>query len=141
MPSPSQAEENKRTARRLVEEFFNAGDATRAAELYTRDYARHDPGTPDDVKGIDAITQVLTRYRSAFPDLHFIIEDMIGEGDKVMTRWTVTGTHQGNLQGIAPTGRQMKLTGISLYRLTDGKVAEEWTNWDTGGMTKQLGLA
>jgi steroid delta-isomerase-like uncharacterized protein len=141
MPSPSQAEENKRTARRLVEEFFNAGDATRAAELYTNDYVRHDPGTPDAVKGIDAITQVLTTYRTAFPDLHFVIEDMIGEGDKVVTRWTVTGTHQGDLQGIAPTGNKVELTGISLYRLADGKVAEEWTNWDTGGMMKQLGLA
>jgi steroid delta-isomerase-like uncharacterized protein len=140
MPLPSQAEENKRTARRLVEEFFNAGDATRAAELYTIDYARHDPGTPDAVKGIDAITQVLTTYRTAFPDLHFVIEDMIGEGDKVMTRWTVTGTHQGDLQGVAPTGNKIELTGISLYRLADGKVVEEWTNWDTGGMMKQLGL-
>lgn len=130
----------RKTARRLVEEFFNLGDASLAEELYTVDYVRHDPGTPFAQSGLDAIRQVLATYRTAFPDLHFVIEDLFGEKDKVVIRWTVTGTHQGELQGIAPSGRKIQLTGLSLYWIPSGKVAEEWTHWDSLGMMQQLGL-
>jgi len=136
----AQVEDNKKTARRIIDEFFNPGDATVAAGLYTSDYLRHDPATPNETRGLPAIVHVLRTYRSAFPDVHFVIDDAIGQDDKVMLRWTVTGTHKGDLRGIAPTGKEIRLTGLTLYRLVGGKVAEEWTNWDAQGMMQQLGI-
>ena len=65
---------------------------------------------------------------------------MVVEGDKVATRWVSTGTHQGELQGIAPTGKNISITGISVARFANGKIAEEWANWDALGMMKQLGI-
>ena len=81
----------------------------------------------------------MTGYRTAFPDLRLTIEAQVSEGDLVVTRWKASGTHQGELFGIAPTGKQATVTGISLTRVSGGKIAEDWTNWDTLGLLQQLG--
>jgi predicted ester cyclase len=78
-------------------------------------------------------------FRSAFPDLRIIIEDQVAEGDKVVTRWRGSGTHQGDLFGIAPTGNRVSLVGITINRIEGGKVAEEWQIFDALGMMQQLG--
>jgi len=78
-------------------------------------------------------------FRSAFPDVHFSVEDQVVEGDKVVTRWRGSGTHQGNLMGIPPTGNRVSFVGITINRLEDGKVAEEWQIFDALGMMQQLG--
>lgn len=132
--------DNRAILRRLIEEVYNQGNLAVADELYSMDAVRHDPATPDVGKGPEFAKQIATRYRAAFPDLHLSIADMIVEGDKVATRWTCTGTHQGVLQGIAPTGKNISLSGISIGRFANGKIAEEWANWDTLGMMKQLGI-
>jgi steroid delta-isomerase-like uncharacterized protein len=80
-------------------------------------------------------------YRAAFPDLQFTVEDIIDQDDRVVIRWSSRGTHQGELMGLAPTGKIVTVTGISIDRFADGKVAESWTNWDVLGLMRQLGAA
>jgi steroid delta-isomerase-like uncharacterized protein len=90
---------------------------------------------PEDVK------RFMSEFRQAFPDFHSTIEDQIAEGDKVVTRWTMRGTHQGEFRGIAPTGKQITVTGIGIFRFSDeGKVIESWDNFDQLGMMRQLGV-
>jgi steroid delta-isomerase-like uncharacterized protein len=90
---------------------------------------------PEDVK------RFMGEFREAFPDFHSTIEDQIAEGDKVVTRWTMSGIHQGEFRGIAPTGKQITVTGIGIFRFSDeGKVIESWDNFDQLGMMRQLGV-
>jgi len=107
--------------------------------LYTADAVHRDPVTPDLGRGPAPIQQLHTLYGASFPDQRFTVEDLVAEGDKVVVRWTVRGTHQGELMGIAPTGKQVTVTGITIYQLTDGKIAEEIANWDAFGLMQHLG--
>ena len=91
------------------------------------------------MRGIEAHNQFATMHRTAFPDLRFVAEDVIAEGDKVVERRTSSGTHQGELMGIPPTGRQTTGSGVSIFRVANGKVAEQWVNWDMLGLLQQLG--
>ena len=77
---------------------------------------------------------------TAFPDVHFTIEDQVAEADKVVTRWTWRGTHQGPFQGIPPTGKHVMVTGVGINRFANGKVVENWTNMDILGLLQQLGV-
>lgn len=131
------AEENKIVARRLLD-AVNRGNLAAAEDLVAPDYVDHGapPGHPGGPAGFTATVQM---YRAAFPDFYWAIEDMIGEGDKIAIRVTARGTHQGDLMGIAPTGRQVTVTGIAIWRIADGKVAEAWVNRDLLGMMQQLG--
>jgi steroid delta-isomerase-like uncharacterized protein len=131
---------NKAIARRAIEEIWNKGNLAVVDELYADDAPHNDPAWPVQTAGAEGIKQAAEIYRSAFPDLHLAIEDTIAEGDQVVVRWRSTGTHEGELQGIQPTGKQINLTGISISRIADGKIVEEWVNWDTLGMMKQLGV-
>ncbi len=79
-------------------------------------------------------------YRGAFPDMNITMEDMVAEGDKVVARWTAQGTNTGEIMGMPPTGKAFKATGMNMFRLNDGKVAEVWTNFDDLGMMQQLGI-
>lgn len=79
-------------------------------------------------------------YRVAFPDAHIALDDIIVAGDKVVTRWTATGTHEGDLMGIPATGTSIRFTGIRIFRVADGRIAEGWVNWDTFGLMRQLGV-
>ncbi len=139
MSTPALAEESKAIVRRAYEEAYSRGDLTAAAQYYTDDYVRHDPATPNLGTGLEAVRQVVTNYRTAFPDLQLTIEDLLAEGEKVVTRWTVRGTHRGDLQGAAPTGKQVVTPGISISRIVEGRIAEEWVHWDTLGLLQQIG--
>ena len=79
-------------------------------------------------------------FRTAFPDLSNTVEDQIAEGDKVVTRWTATGTHKGDLMGIPPTNKRATVTGVDIARFHDGKVVEAWVSYDMHGMLQQLGV-
>jgi len=133
------SEELKAISRRLIEEVWNKGDLDVVDELIASDYVFHDPAAPE-VRGPEGLKQLVSMYRTAYPDLHFTIEDQIAEGDKVANRWTATGTHQGELMGIPATGEQVTTTGISITRYEAGKAVAEWANWDTLGMLQQLGV-
>lgn len=132
--------ENANTVRKLIDEIWNRGQMAMADMIYTPDYIDHDPAATHTMRGPEAVKQNATMYRTAFPDLHLHIEDTISDGDKVVVRWTSTGTHTGDLQGIAPTGRSTSSTGITIARFVNGQIAEEWANWDTLGLMRQLGV-
>jgi steroid delta-isomerase-like uncharacterized protein len=133
------SEENKAVARRAFEDHFNAGNFDLAEEIFAADYVNHDPSLPDFGTGPEAANQVVRLYRNAFPDARITVEDQVAEGDRVVTRWSARGTHQGELLGVAPTGNQVEITGISISRIEDGKIAEDWINYDALGMMQQIG--
>ena len=134
------AEENKVLARRVLEDMFNKGNLDVADELLAPDYVDHDPAMPEDIRGPEGFKQYVGAYRSAFSDLHLEIEDQIAEGDKVVTRWTGTGTHDGELSGIAPTGNRVTLPGMEIVRISGGKLVEGWEGYDSMTMMGQLGV-
>jgi predicted ester cyclase len=78
-------------------------------------------------------------FRAGYSDAQITVDDQIAEGDKVASRWTGRGTHDGELMGIAPTGKHVAVAGLTISRVENGRVVEEWTNWDTLGMLQQLG--
>jgi steroid delta-isomerase-like uncharacterized protein len=134
------AEENKALARRVLEEMFNKGNLDVADELLVPDYVDHDPAMPEDIHGPEGFKQYVSGYRSAFSDLHVEIEDQIAEGDKVVTRWTGTGTHDGELAGIPPTGKRVTLPGMEIVRISGGKLVEGWEGYDSMNLMQQLGV-
>jgi steroid delta-isomerase-like uncharacterized protein len=133
------SEQNKAALRRLFEEFWNKGNLSVADEVLAPNYSHHDPATPDFGKGPESEKKRAHLYRTAFPDCRITVEDLIAEGDTVMARWTCRGTHKGELRGIAPTGKQINISGISIGRFDGGKVVEGWVNWDALGLMQQLG--
>ena len=132
--------QNLATVRRAIEEAINKGNLSVIDELVASQYVYHEPGV-GDLQGPDGLKQLITGYRNAFPDLRLTIEDQIDGGNTVVTRWTATGTHQGELLGIPATGRRVSVTGIIIARMEGGKIAEEWENYDALGMLQQLGVA
>jgi steroid delta-isomerase-like uncharacterized protein len=93
-----------------------------------------------EASGPAGVKRLAAMAHASFPDLHFTIEDMVAEGDKVVYRYSLRGTHQNDFMGIAATGRQVNVTGIHIYRVDDGKLQEEWENWDMLGLMRQLGV-
>ena len=134
------SEKNKTVVRRLFEEVWNKGNLPVTDELFAANYVHHDSSTPDVGPGPESEKKRATLYRTAFPDLRLTIEDIIAEGETVMARWSCRGTHKGDLSGIAPTGKQFTISGISIARIANGKMAEGWVNWDALGLMQQLGV-
>ena len=95
----------------------------------------------EDVRGLKGFKKFMSEFYDAFPDNHFAIDDMIAEGDKVVTRYTMTGTHKGTYMGIPPTNKKIKLPAIEIDRIAGGKFVECWIQYDTLGFMQQLGLA
>jgi len=138
-PTPETAEQNKALARRVLEEAANQRKLELIDELLAPDYVLHDPANPM-VQDRETFKQFLNGHYVAFPDIQWTIEDVVAEGDRVVVRWILTGTHQGPLMGIPPTGKQVSMWGISIYRIAEGKVAEEWAVADVMGLMQQLGV-
>ncbi len=134
------SEQNKAIVRRLVEELWNKGNLSVADQLFTPNYTHHDSSSPDFGHGPESERKRATLYRTAFPDLRLTIEDIIAEGDIVMARWSCQGTHKGDLNGIAPTGKHFTISGVTTVRFLNGKLAEGYVNWDALGMMQQLGV-
>ncbi len=131
-------EENKATSRRFYEEVWNGGNLDVIDELVAPNGVFHDPSMT--TQGPKGFREYVTMYRTAFPDVHFTIEDEIAEGDTVATRWTARGTQKGPLMGIPPTGKQSTVTGIVIGRYANGELVEGWLNFDALGMMQQLGV-
>jgi len=117
----------KALGRRAVEELWNKGNFALADQLISADYVLLDPNLPD-VKGPEGIKQMISTRRQAFPDVRFQIEDQIAEGDKLVTRFTVTGTHKNDFAGIPATGKKIRVAGIPISRFVGEKVVEEWAS-------------
>ena len=131
-------EANKDLYRRWFEEVVTTGDLELADRLLADDYVLHFPGRPGPVDR-EGHKSLVIMFRTAFPDWIETVEDVIGEGDKVVVRVTGTGTHEGDFQGIPPTGAKVTATGIGIGRMADGKVAEAWAAYDALGLLQQLG--
>jgi steroid delta-isomerase-like uncharacterized protein len=148
MPAPGpegkesiMSEQNKALARRAFEEVWNQGKLTVIDELTAASATYSDPNVPGGkFTGPEGVKQFVQIYRGAFPDVRITINDQIAEGDKVVTRWTATGTHKGQLMGIAPTNKHATVTGVNIDRYQDGKVVEAWASYDMLGMLQQLGV-
>ena len=132
------SEEIKAIARREME-IFSTGDVSIADEIISPDYIGHDPATPEPIRGPEGVKEQAAGYRAAFSDLVLTVDHQVAEGEYVVTRWTARGTHDGELFGIAPTGRSVTTSGISVERVVDGKVVEDHTNWDALGLMQQIG--
>ena len=133
------AEVNKAVVRRFYEEVFNQKNLDALDELCTADCIDHNP-MPEQGPGLEGVKHVFKLFCTAFSDLQIQVEDMIAEGDKVVASMTGRGTHTGDLMGIAPTGKEITITGIDIFRITNGKVVERWGNSDDLGMMQQLGV-
>ena len=132
------AEENKALARRFFEEVFNRWELAAVDDLLARYYVQHDAVRPVPL-GREDLKQTYPLFRVALPDLRFTVEDLVGEGDRVVARYTFVGTHRGAFQGVAPTGRRITGRGIAIFRLADGRIAEVWAQWDRLGLLQQVG--
>ena len=127
-------EGNKELVYRFVERFWNHGDATAIGELMASDAVIHAPGLDtDQLKDFNRM------MRTAFPDWHSTPEELVAEGEMVAERWTGRGTHRGEFQGIAPTGRRLEVPGVVFYRFADGKIVEFHDLFDALAMLQQLG--
>jgi steroid delta-isomerase-like uncharacterized protein len=133
------SEQNKAIVRRLLEEPWK-GDLGVVDELVGRNYIGYDPSLPEPLHGPDGFKENVATYRAAYSDARITVDEQIAEGDQVATRWTGRGKHDGDLMGVTPTGKEVTVSGLTLSRLADGKVVEEYTNWDTFGMMQQLGV-
>jgi steroid delta-isomerase-like uncharacterized protein len=131
------SEQNKRIARKVFEDIQSQGNLALVDELVAADYVGHSP--LGDIHGPEGTKQLETVLKGAFPDYRVEVEDQIVNGDKVVTRWTARGTHQGPFQRIPPTGKSMTMTGMTIFRIADGKLVEGWTNADILGLLVQLG--
>jgi steroid delta-isomerase-like uncharacterized protein len=132
-------EENRALIQRFVDEAFNRGNLDVVDEIYAPVYVGHTAGLPEQTLGPEGVKGFVGLYRSAFPDLHTTIEDIVTEGDKVAYRWTAVGTHRGELLGVAPSNNRVELTGITIERIEDGKIMETYNNFDQLGMMRQIG--
>jgi predicted ester cyclase len=132
-------EENKAVVRRFYEEVVNQKKRAVLDEVFDPDLVDHfaPPGTPG---GPEGARQTLGMFLTAFPDLHFTVEDLIAEGDKVVARVTMSGTQQGAFMGVPPTGKHVTITGIDINRFVGGKSVEHWVEMDALGMMQQLGV-
>lgn len=133
--------DNKAASRRILEEGFGKGQTAVVDELVAPNWVNHfadnPPGLPEGSQGLK---QLMSMYHSAFPDLHIQIDDQIGEGDQVVTRWTATGTNTGSLGPMPASGKQAVVTGITVDRYAGGKQVEGWGIFDQLGMMAQLGF-
>ena len=132
-------DQNKAIARRLLEEVWNKGNLKALDEYVAPGAPNHDANN-QIAPGPEGLKQVVSLYRSAFPDLRFTLELEIADGDFVAHRITATGTQRGDLPGIPATGKYSKVTGMTIVRFKDGKVAEGWSVFDQLGMLQQLGV-
>lgn len=135
--APTSAEENKRLVRRGTEEIINAGNLQLVDEMFAPDYIERDGSA---VRNREEFKEFFGMMRRAFPNLHFSIDQELAEGEYVMQRITFRGTHQGSFNGIPPTGKRVEISGIDLFRVVDGKVAQHWGQFDSLGMLQQLGV-
>ena len=132
--------ENKAQFRRIYEEMFNKGNLAIADELIAPDFLNHE-APPGSNRGPESMRQLITMLHTAFPDVHYTIEEMLAEGDMVSCRLIMNGTHQGSFMGIAPTGRSVRQQAqMHFVRFRNGKVIEHWAVRDDLGLMRQLDI-
>ena len=131
------SEENKAIVRRLIEDTWNKKNRSLIDEVIAPDYVGHNPG--GDLHGLDGARQLYDIYTTGFPDFNLAIEELMAEGDSVTVRWTFSGTHEGDLMGVPPSGNQVSVNAFGTFRITGGKIAEDHLLWDTLSLMQQVG--
>jgi steroid delta-isomerase-like uncharacterized protein len=129
--------ENEALVRRFFEEFCNGRRTEVADEIVAGDYVSHGPQAPP-AEGPEGVKARVSVYQDSL-DGHWDVQEVFSAGDRVVARWSGSGTHEGELMGVAPTGRPIDVDAISVFRIADGKIAEEWTVWDALGLLQQVG--
>ncbi len=132
-------EQNKAIARRHFDELWTNGALAVADDIYSPATVGHCGNLPDQTGYPECEKELVRQDLVAFPDGVATVEDQIAEGDKVATRWVGRGTHQGELMGVPASGNRVEITGTTVYRISGGKIAETWTNYDMLGMMQQIG--
>lgn len=135
------SEPNKALVRRFYTELLNTHDLDRAAEFIAEDFFDHNfyyEGLP---QGLEGFRQMFAASFAAFPDLHFTIDELLAEGDKVVSCETMCGTHQGEFMGHAPSGKRFEVRNINILRIKEGQIQERWGIFEELKMLQQLGLA
>jgi predicted ester cyclase len=131
-------EENKVLVTRFVEDVFNGGNTRLLAEMVSPEHVSHLPN--GDHYGPEGVRIDIASFRAAFPDLRLMILDMVAEYDRVVFRFVADGTHEGPFMGVAPTGKRVKVDGIVIDHVRDGKTFERWVQYDGLGLMRQLGV-
>ena len=129
--------ENEALARRFFEEFCNGRDAAVADEIIARDYVAHGPQAPP-AEGPDGVKARVGVYQDAL-DGHWDVQEIHSMGDRVVVRWIGRGTHEAELMGVPATGAKIAVEAITILRIANGQIAEEWTVWDALGLLQQVG--
>jgi steroid delta-isomerase-like uncharacterized protein len=137
MPTQEQA----KAIERYSTEVWGQGSLDAIDEIFTQDRIRHGPDLEGTSEGAQGHKELVMVYRTALPDLKVPVEAMVGEGNIVLTRWAASGTNDGPMFGIAPTGKPFRVFGFWMHRFEGNKIAEEWATWDTHGFLKQLGVS
>jgi predicted ester cyclase len=139
-------EENKAIVRRAYEEGMNRRDMRIIEEAFSPDYVNYFPAGQGEVRGIDEFKKVLWAFLTAFDDLTFTVEDILGEGDEVALRWSARGVHTGEYRGIPPTtiipatGREISFSATDIYHVIGRKIVEEWNTLDGFDIMRQMGV-
>lgn len=131
--------DNKTVISLFVEEVINQGRLERANDLVAQDFVELDP-LPGQKQGREGLKEIIEAIRTAFPDIHWVLDEMIAEDNKVASRFTWRGTHRGSFLGIPPTNRNIVVKGVVIDRLEAGKMADSRILMDTMGMMQQLGV-
>jgi steroid delta-isomerase-like uncharacterized protein len=131
---------NKVVIRRFIDEVLNAKKLGVADEIVAEDFVELDP-LPGQRQGREGLKEVLAMMSAAFPDINWVVEEMVGEGEKVVTRFTWTGTHRGTFLGVPATGKSVAVKGVVIDRVVGGMMTDSRILMDTMGMMQQLGVA
>lgn len=129
---------NKALLQRVFEEIYNQGNLAVADEIVAADYRNHNPA-PGEAPGREGLKAFVAYLRRAFDDFHVTMKDQVTEGDKVVTRFTISGCQQGEFAGIPPAGKFACVAAIGIHRVVDGRIVESWLSWDALGLMRQLG--
>jgi steroid delta-isomerase-like uncharacterized protein len=132
-------EENKAIVRRVNDEVWSEGHLDVIGELIADNFVATVVGAPEQIRGPQGFREFVVTYRKAFPDLRISIDEQLAEGETVVTRWTATGTNEGELMGIPATGKQATTAGININRISGGKLVEGWGLFDQLGLLQQIG--
>jgi steroid delta-isomerase-like uncharacterized protein len=132
-------ETNKELVQRFYEEVWSQGNTQFALEVFADDYVRHDLRPTESAPGGAGQAKIAADFRAAFPDLVFVPELLIAEGDYVAARWTASGTHLGSWGTVAPSGERVQFSGVNIFRINEGKVVEIWNHRDDLGLLQQTG--
>jgi steroid delta-isomerase-like uncharacterized protein len=131
---------NKHLVEAFIQELFTKGDLDAVDRHLAPGFVNHDPPFPNAPDGPEGMRRAAVLFREALPDWHTELDQMVAEDDIVVERFTASGTHEGELMGVAGSGRTIVLQGINIFRIADGKIVERWGRLDQLGLLHQLGL-